>query len=118
MKTKKPAKTKNGPKRSYEIVMDRSQGTTGTVYIMGVQYHRNGIGGEGFKAIHFKNEDRRDLIGIVTTAHDEEGEIDLEQTRRNIKVINPMDIEDCYRGADYYGEILLQVSEDRGFDKY
>lgn len=110
-------KTKN-PKRSYTLVTDRTTGETGTVYIMGVHYHRNGIGGEGFKVIHFSNEDGRNLIGIVTPAHDEDGEIDLEQTRRNIKVINPMDIEDCYRGADHYGEILLEASEDRGFDKY
>jgi hypothetical protein len=111
-------KTKTKAERSYTVVTDRSVGTTGTVYIVGVCWHRNGIGGEGFKVVHFKNEDGRDLIGIVTPAHDEDGELDLEQTRRNIKVINPMDIEDCYRGADYYGKILLQVSEDRGFDKY
>lgn len=110
--------TKKDPKILYDIVTDRIKGTTGTVLIKGVCYHRNGIGGEGFKVIHFKNEDGRDLLGIVTYAHDEAGEIDLQQTRMNIKVINPMDIEDCYRGADHYGEILLQVSEDRGFDKY
>lgn len=111
-------KTKTEPNLFYEIVTDRAKGETGTVRIMGVHYHRNGVGGEGFKVIHFSNENGRNLIGIVTPAQDEDGEIDLEQTRMNIKVINPMDIEDCYRGADYYGEILLQVSEDRGFDKY
>lgn len=111
-------KTKTEPKRFYDIVMDRMTGETGTVYIKGVHYHRNGIGGEGFKVVHFSNEDGRNLIGIVTPAYDEDGEIDHEETRRKVKVINTMDIEDCYRGADYYGEILLQVSEDRGFDKY
>lgn len=126
MKTKKkPVKKKalaaaetKQPKLFYEVVTDRMTGETGTIRIMGVHWHRNGIGGEGFKVVHFSNEDGRNLIGIVTDAHDEDGEIDREETRRKIKVINPMDIEDCYRGSDAYGEILLQVHEDRGFDKY
>lgn len=98
------------PKYSYSL-----PGSPREIWIEGVHYHRNGIGGEGFKVIHFKNENGRDLIGIVTVAHDEDGNEDRMQTRSNIKVINPMDIRDCYRGADFYGEILLEVSEDDGW---
>jgi hypothetical protein len=102
---------KKQPKLTYEL-------GGRNIFIKGVKYHRNGVGGEGFVLIHFVNEDGRDLLGIVTTIYDEDGNVDLEQTKPNIKVINPMDICDRYRGADYYGEILLKASEDDGFDKH
>ena len=84
-------------------------------YAKKVIYHRNGIGGVGFYMIHFVY-DKQELFGIVYTDIDKNG-YDCGICSETA-VINPMDINDCKRGYDYFGEFLYEVVKQYNIDKF
>ena len=80
-----------------------------------INYHRNGIGGEGFFAIHFtfKNDDeiKEQLIAVIVP-HDD-GIIHKSECNGRCYVVNPMRPELCYRGDHFEFEMRLIVMAHR-----
>lgn len=74
-----------------------------------INYHRNGVGGEGFFAIHFTGDvdekKQEKLIAVIVPHPDEE----TDQLKHNGEcfVVKPENPELCYRGDHFESDMRL-----------
>jgi hypothetical protein len=84
-----------------------------------VEYHRNGVGGEGFYAIHFTFVDSTNpycsgrLIAVVVPYED--GAKDKLKCDGRCYVVNPADPAQCYRG-DMFESTMRRIMEAHSID--
>lgn len=84
-----------------------------------VEYHRNGVGGEGFFALHFTFVDSTNpycsgrLIAVVVPHED--GAKDKLKCDGRCYVVNPADPTMCYRG-DHFEPVMRRILEAHEID--
>lgn len=86
-----------------------------------VQYQRNGIGGDGFFAVHFRDRERVDAhtyVAIAFTEHDEEGEIDYRAYWPRVAVVSTDAPDLAWRGADAFGDFIKSAIQKAGAKAY
>ncbi len=66
-----------------------------------VAYHRNGVAGEGFHLVQFKQREGRGRIAMVATVF---------ETRGCLAVIRPDRLWECWRGDDYENELREAIA--------
>jgi len=79
-----------------------------------VEYHRNGIGGEGFYAMRLELLDKYEpgtTKTLIVTIEADEDDPDNKLNYRSCRVINPFDVTDKYRG-DIIGDLLAANAKD------
>lgn len=63
-----------------------------TITVDRVRYHRNGVGGEGFCLVQFRQRDGRRWVPMLATVFDGNG---------RCAIIDPADPDTCWRGDLY-----------------
>ncbi len=80
-----------------------------------INYHRNGVGGEGFFAIHFTSTsddgDPEKLIAVIVP-HDDDETNECKCDGR-CYVVRPTNPELCYRGDHFESDMRLIVKAQR-----
>ncbi len=83
--------------------------------IIGIAYHRNGIGGRGFHLVDFvfngeaDGEGRHRLNAVYLMPHDKDGNMADQADVEGIFVTDPLDINNAWRGDRFADEIHAAV---------
>jgi hypothetical protein len=80
-----------------------------------INYHRNGVGGEGFFAIHFtstSDDNKPEKLIAVIIPHDD-GETNESKCDGRCYVVKPTHPELCYRGDHFESDMRLIVKAQR-----
>lgn len=90
-----------------------------SIKIKQVQYHRNGVGGEGFHVVLFsdKKEAGENMMATVFGGNGQCAVIDLDMAQRgNVGGIADDDGFNCWRGDHFEGELRAAIDAWRDGD--
>jgi hypothetical protein len=82
--------------------------------ISAYDYHRNGVGGQGFYSVTFTTDEDRDSLGKTFTAV-----VTQDQAYVMRQMTDGIDHEDHYRGTDYFHDCLIKaIAEKVGYQPF